>query len=182
MHQSGHTEPRLFSPHRIIDMPEWTAEQIAQRAFDLDLIDEQQLRELWGEIGTGIVDVDQFKQTFRRPGGMTNFQLKRLLHGDRHGYFYGQYKILYQVGSGTFSGCCAIASRDGPGAGGEGAAEPSAEGAGKSAAIFREGEMGCTLRHPNIVPIYEVVAEAMSFIVMEFIEGRNLREFLKSVG
>jgi hypothetical protein len=34
LHQSGHTEPRLFSQARIIDMPEWTAEQIAQAAFD----------------------------------------------------------------------------------------------------------------------------------------------------
>src|SRR6478736_1045167 len=87
LHQSGHTEPRLFSQARIIDMPEWTAEQIAQRAFDLDLIDEQQLRELWGEIGTGIVNVDQFKQTVQGRGLLTNFQLKRLLHGERHGYF-----------------------------------------------------------------------------------------------
>ncbi len=44
----------------------------------------------------------------------------------------------------------------------------------------REGQMGATLRHPNIVPIYEVVSQGDShFIVMDFVEGRNLREFIR---
>jgi len=182
LHQSGHTEPRLFSQLRIIDMPEWTAEQIAQRAFDLDLIDEQQLRELWGEIGTGIVEVDQFKQTLQGRGLLTNFQLKRLLHGERHGYFYGPYKVLYKVGSGTFSRVYRAVHRET----GQVRAlkvlraelqhDPE-----KRQQFIQEGEMGCTLVHPNIVRIYEVVTDAnFSFFVMDFIEGRNLREFLKS--
>ena len=163
-------------------MPEWTAEQIAQRAFDLDLIDEQQLRELWGEIGTGIVDVDQFKQTLQGRGLLTNFQLKRLLHGERHGYFYGPYKVLYKVGSGTFSRVYRAVHRET----GQVRAlkvlraelqhDPE-----KRQQFIQEGEMGCTLVHPNIVRIYEVVTDAnFSFFVMDFIEGRNLREFLKS--
>ena len=40
--------------------------------------------------------------------------------------------------------------------------------------------MGATLRHPNIVPIYEVVSVGGSpFLVMDFVEGRNLREFIR---
>ena len=46
--------------------------------------------------------------------------------------------------------------------------------------FVREGRVGCTLRHPNIVPIYDVVSKGRShFLVMEFVEGRNLREFVK---
>ena len=46
--------------------------------------------------------------------------------------------------------------------------------------FLREGELGRTLRHPNIVPIYEVHSiKNQHFLVMEFIEGRNLREFVK---
>jgi serine/threonine protein kinase len=36
------------------------------------------------------------------------------------------------------------------------------------------------LRHPNVVPIYEVVSQGKThFLVMEFVEGRNLQEFVK---
>ena len=46
--------------------------------------------------------------------------------------------------------------------------------------FVREGRVGCALRHPNIVPIYEVTSEGKNhFLVMEFIEGRNLREFVR---
>ena len=46
--------------------------------------------------------------------------------------------------------------------------------------FVREGRVGCKLRHPNIVPIYEVVSERkIHFIVMEFVEGWNLREFVR---
>ena len=46
--------------------------------------------------------------------------------------------------------------------------------------FYREGQMGATLKHPNIVPIMEVVSQGDShYLVMEFIEGRNLREFIK---
>ena len=70
-------------------MPEWTAEQIAQTAFDRDLIDERHLRELWGELGSQQVDPAQFQQLLLRRELVTNYQLKRLLRGDRYGYFYG---------------------------------------------------------------------------------------------
>ena len=46
--------------------------------------------------------------------------------------------------------------------------------------FVREGRLGCSLRHPNIVPIYEVYSKDKThFLVMEFVEGRNLREFVK---
>ena len=46
--------------------------------------------------------------------------------------------------------------------------------------FVREGRMGMSLRHDNIVPIYEVFSKDLShFLVMEFVEGRNLRDFVK---
>ena len=40
--------------------------------------------------------------------------------------------------------------------------------------------MGATLKHPNIVPIMEVHSQKSThFLVMKFVEGRNLREFIK---
>ena len=34
---------------------------------------------------------------------VTNYQLERLLKGERSGFFYGPYKVLYLVGTGTFA-------------------------------------------------------------------------------
>ncbi len=46
--------------------------------------------------------------------------------------------------------------------------------------FVHEGRVGCTLRHPNIVPIYDVISQdKVHFLVMAFVEGRNLREFVK---
>ncbi|HTQ39466.1 MAG TPA: serine/threonine-protein kinase [Pirellulales bacterium] len=162
-------------------MPEWTAEQIAQAAFDRDLIDEQQFRQVLAESGSLDCDPEQAKQAMVRRGLLTNYQLEKLLRGDRTGFFYGKYKSLYLIGRGTFARVFRAVHRDT----GEVRAvkvlrnthfvDPE-----KREQFLREGEMGCTLRHPNIVPIYEAVSDsAKCYIVMEFIEGRNLREDLK---
>jgi serine/threonine-protein kinase len=52
----------------------------------------------------------------------------------------------------------------------------------KNVELFRrEGELGSKLKHPNIVPIHEVYSRgSIHFLVMDFIEGRNLREFYKT--
>ncbi len=50
----------------------------------------------------------------------------------------------------------------------------------KTEQFLREGQMGATLRHPAIVPIYEVHSTGKDlFLVMEFVEGQNLRHFVK---
>src|SRR4051812_14857399 len=84
-------------------MSEWTAEQIAQAAFDRDLIEQHQQRELWSELGSGQLDAEAFQQLLVRREFVTSYQLKKLLRGERHGYFYGPYKVLYRIGSGTFA-------------------------------------------------------------------------------
>ncbi len=49
--------------------------------------------------------------------------------------------------------------------------------------FFREGKMGVTLRHPNIIATYSVGADSNTpFLAMEFVEGRNLREFVRVRG
>src|SRR4029078_5920878 len=43
--------------------------------------------------------------------------------------------------------------------------------------FLREGKIGVQLRHPCIVPIYEVMEQPSPALTMEFVEGSNLREF-----
>ena len=159
-----------------------TAEQVAQRAFDLGLLDERQLREVWGSFGSHNVPIEDFLQTLVRREFLTNYQVERLVKGDRTGFFFGDYRVLYLVGSGTFARVYrAVHRRD------RARSWPLkvlrnrySENRAQASLFVREGRVGCTLRHPNIVPIYEVVSEGKNhFLVMEFIEGRNLREFVR---
>ncbi|MCC7085944.1 MAG: serine/threonine protein kinase [Pirellulales bacterium] len=166
-------------------MSEWTSEQIAQAALDRDLVTQRQLSDVWNELGTGHdVDPEQFKQCLLRRELLTNYQLEKLLKGDRGGYYYGDYKVLYLVGRGTFARVYRATHRH----------------TGQMRAIkvlrsqffkekkdrdnfMREGEMGKALRHPNIVSLLEAVElPHCCYLVMEFIEGQNLREFLKRRG
>src|SRR5215471_17008275 len=162
-------------------MPEWTAEQVAQAAFDRDLIDEHQLRDVLAETGSLESDPEQVKQLLLRRELVTNYQLEKLLRGDRTGFFYGKYKSLYLVGTGTFARVFRAADRE---TGEVRALKVLRSRHYKEPALreqfLREGEMGTSLRHPNIVPIFEAASDhGACYIVMEFIEGRNLREFLK---
>ena len=140
------------------------------------------MRDVWGSFGSHNVSVEDFLQTLVRREFVTNYQVERLVKGDRTGFFFGEYRVLYLVGSGTFragvSRRCIVAT-------GQIVAvkvlrNRYSENRAQASLFVREGRVGCVLRHPNIVPIFEVVSEGKNhFLVMEFIEGRNLREFVR---
>ncbi len=51
--------------------------------------------------------------------------------------------------------------------------------------FIREGKVGLTLKHPNIVEVLAISQDTVTrqyYIVMEFVEGGNLREILKVSG
>ncbi len=160
-------------------MSELTADEIGRLALDFQILAPGQLQSILSELGGRDASPQAFAQVAQRRELLTNFQMDRLLEGKRSGYYYGDYKVLYLVGMGTFARVYRAVHRE----------------SGKVVAVkvlrqrqqakrddfVREGEMGLALRHPNIVPIYEVHAERTNpFFVMEFVEGSNLREFVKA--
>jgi len=161
-----------------------TAEQLAQRAFDLGLLDERQLRDVWGSFGSHNVSLDEFVQTLVRREFLTNYQVERLVNGEKSGFFFGQYRVLYLVGTGTFARVYRAVHREtGKVVALKVLRNRYSENRLQASLFVREGRVGCALRHPNIVPIYEVVSEKKThFLVMEFVEGRNLREFVRIRG
>jgi len=158
-----------------------TAEKIAQRAFDLGLLSERQLREMWAALGSHSVPVDDLLLFLVRRELMTNYQVERLMKGERSGFFFGDYKVLYLVGTGTFARVYRAVHREtGQVVAVKVLRKHFSDSPAQYGQFVREGRVGCTLRHPNVVPIYEVVSEGNThFLVMEFVEGRNLREFIK---
>lgn len=165
-----------------------TAEDLAQRAIDCNVVDDRQLQTVWGKLGSRQVEIEDFKQLLVREGLLTNYQLDRLLAGNKDGYFYGDYRVLYSVGAGTFARVYRAAHREtnklyavkvlrkrfsNP--------RENAENPATIDSFRREGELGASLKHSNIVPVHEVFSQGLvHYIVMDFVEGRNLREFWKA--
>ena len=163
-------------------MADWTAEQIAQRAFELSLLDERQLQAVWSELGGRTASPEEMKQLLLRREFLSNFQFDRVLRGEKTGFFYGDYKVVYPIGAGTFARVFRAVHKDT----GRVAAVKVLRGRFSSDAeqrdqFLREAEFVRPLKHPNIVQIYEVGSKgAHHYMIMEFVEGRTLNEFLKN--
>jgi serine/threonine-protein kinase len=171
-----------------------TAEQLAQRALDVNVLDASQLQTVWSELGSTNPPLAAFQQVLLRRGLLTPYQLERLIKNEsRTGFFYGDYKVLYCVGAGTFARVFrAVHKETGrmhavkvlrSSLSNPKLSNPKTNRSNKPVIeLFRrEGEIGMKLKHPNIVEIHEVYSHGVvHYIVMEFIEGRNLREFYRA--
>ena len=158
-----------------------SAEKLAQTLFDLKLINDRQLKDIWATLGSRSVSLEQFSEALLGREFLTGYQLNRVLRGEKNGFFFGEYKILYLVGRGSFARVYrAVHHVTGEVVALKIMRRSCAKDAQKVEDFRHEGTMGMTLRHPNIVSIFEISShEKHPFLVMEFIEGRNLREFIK---
>ncbi|WP_182865184.1 serine/threonine-protein kinase [Rhodopirellula sp. JC639] len=163
-------------------MEQPTPEEFARRIGDLGLAERRQVDHAMGELGGTEITLDSVIKQMQRRGLVTTLQTEKILRGDRIGYFYGEYKVLYLIGAGTFARVYRASKgdqvfaikvlrkrfRD----------EPK-----EMEQFLREGSMGLKLRHPNIVSIYDVVSDPRNpFLVMEFVEGQTLRELVRLRG
>lgn len=161
-----------------------TAEELAHRAQELQLVSAAFLDDIWSELGGHNVPIEELGTALVRRELLTGFQLERLLKGERAGFFFGKAKLLYQVGAGSFARVYrALDVNDGGILAVKVLRSRFSADAEKCRAFRREGEMGRLLRHPNIVAIEDVGQEgATSYITMEFIEGQTLRELVRIRG
>jgi serine/threonine-protein kinase len=161
---------------------EVTAELLAQRILDCNVCDVRQIDSVFAELGTRDVSLSDFSKALLRKELVTNYQLERLISGERSGYIFGDYKVLYLVGSGTFARVFrAVNMKTGKEFAVKVLRKRFREDPAQAEQFLREGEIGARLRHPNIVPIYEVAKNGKElYMVMEFVEGQNLRAFVKA--
>jgi serine/threonine protein kinase len=163
-------------------MADLDAVLVGQLAARVGLVTPDQLQEAKHELGISR-DPEELLRIFERKGQLTPWQSAKLLKGDVDGYFMGGYRILYKISSGSFGRVYR--------------AEDIKSGMivaikvlrarwmekPKTIELFeREGKVGMTMHHPNIVEILSVKCDPKAkqyYIVMEFVEGGNLREILK---
>ena len=165
-------------------MSQLSAEQLSQRAHECRLLETAQLDRAMAAAGGRGTTFEALQSVLLKQEYLTNWQIQRLIEGHRRGYFYGKWKVLYMVGAGTFARVY----------------RASHQKTGEIKAVkvlrnryssdldtrdrfLREARTVMRLRHPNIVPIHEVSEEGgRTFMVMDFIEGQNLRDYVRAHG
>ncbi|KAA5545856.1 serine/threonine protein kinase [Roseiconus nitratireducens] len=164
-------------------MENLTPEGFARRIVDLGLASRQEVERAYGELSGGEnTTMEDVVKLMQRRGFVSTLQTEKILKGDRSGYFYGDYKVLYLIGAGTFARVYR-ASKDGEVFAVKVLRKRFRDEPKEMEQFLREGQMGLKLRHPNIVSIFEVVADARNpFLVMEFVEGQTLRDLVRIRG
>jgi eukaryotic-like serine/threonine-protein kinase len=158
------------------------AASVAQIVRQTGLVTDEQLRDCWDELDSGVHDPAMLLKLLERKGYITPWHSSKVLKGDTDGYFLGGYRVLYKIASGSFG---RVFRAEDPRSGTVVAVKVLrrrwTEDPHKVELFKREGQMGMQMHHPNIVSILNVATDrptGQHFLVMEFIEGGNLRDFL----
>jgi serine/threonine protein kinase len=159
-----------------------TMAQLTHLVTKLGLVKREQLDECLAEMVTTTDDPAPLLGIMERKAVLTPLQIDKLLKGDLDGYFLGGYRLLYKIASGSFG---RVYRGDDPNSGRVVAIKVLRQRWSErpeTIELFeREGRVGLSLRHPNIVEVLNVGKDPVTkqyFIVMEFVEGGNLRDVL----
>lgn len=160
-------------------MAEFDAESLADQAVMIGLLTREQVREAKDDAEDGTLEA--LTRSMLRKGMITSWHRDKLLKGDVQGFFYGAYKVLFHIAEGTFARVYrGEHTRSGKPVAIKVLRRRFATDAGAVARFDQEAESGQKLVHPNIVRIYEHgEIDRNHFMVMEYVEGSNLRDFLK---
>jgi serine/threonine protein kinase len=163
-------------------MEDVDATTLADLAVRVGLVTLEQVQEGWDVVGKRVEAPEPLLRALERKGYLTPLQSGKLLKQEKDGYFLGGYRLLYKIASGSFG---RVYRADDPKTGRVVAVKVLrrkwSEDKHNIELFEREGRVGMTLRHPNVVEILAVNRDPASrqyFIVMEFVEGGNLRDFL----
>lgn len=161
-----------------------TTEELSRRIFECGLAENRELDAVITELGARASSLEVFRQELLRREILTNWQLKRLEEGSKTGFFFGEWKVLYLVGAGTFARVYRAAHRKT----GEVRAvkvlrQRYVTDKSTTENFVREGKTVMRLQQENIIRIHEVQSDKdRTFMVMDLIEGQNLRDYVKAHG
>lgn len=159
-------------------------DELRRVLLELELVAPDQLAIAVDEVASVSRQPGPLLDLLERQGLLTTYQLSKLHKGETDGLVLGRYKLLYRNNSGSFARVFRACSLDdGKMIGLKVLRQRWASDPNYVKQFHREAEICQRLRHKNIVPIYDVGEDrGEHFLTMEFVEGGNLREFLKIRG
>ena len=163
-------------------MHEIDAQTLLEQATLIGLISRDQAKAVRADAEDG--SIEAVTRTLLRKDLLTAWQVEKFKKGDLSGFHFGGCKVLFHIAEGTF----ARVYRGRKMIGNQSVAikvlrqrfvsDPAA-----IARFNQEAESGMRLIHPNIVQTYEYGEQDKKyFMIMEFVEGSNLRDFLRIRG
>ncbi len=160
-----------------------TPDQFLQRIVGAGLAEPLAVEQARSELGGHDAELPDVIRVMQRHGVLTTLQTEKILRGDRTGFFYGPYKVLYLIGAGTFARVYRAAKDNVEAFAIKVLRKRFRDQTDQLEQFLREAKMGLKLRHPNIVSIYDVDPDIRNpYMVMEFVEGQNLRELVRVQG
>ena len=160
-------------------MSDFDAEMLLERARLIGLIDRGQLDEARTDALDGTVE--SIRRSLTRKQILTSWQIEKLLKGETAGFFFGGNEVLFHLAEGTF----ARVYRGRKASSGEPVAvkvlrQRFTQDSESVERFNHEAQAGMKLVHQNIVRIQDFGAqEGRHYMIMEFVEGSNLRDFLR---
>ena len=160
-------------------MADIDAEMMLDQVTMLGLVSREQLHDATADAPDG--SPAAVLRMLLRKGSITSWQVERLKKGDPSGFFFGDSKVLFHLAEGTFARVYR--------------GEHSTTKAPLAIKVLRqrfamnpdavdrfhkEAEAGMKLHHPNIVQVIDQGRqENRHYMIMEYVEGMNLRDFMK---
>lgn len=169
-----------FDPDKNVFMASRELDELAAKLVLLQLVSQSQIDDCLFQLGRKDRTVSSLLDLLERRGFLTSFQVSRIAKDDMQGLILGPFKLMYRNASGSFArvyrGCDL---RDGKMVGIKVLRQRWASDPQNVVQFHREAELGKSLKHENIVPIYEVGQSGdQHYFSMEFVEGGNLRDFI----
>lgn len=154
--------------------------ELTRLLIDRKILRPEELQNHLHQLGRSATSVELL-QLLEKHQLLTPFQIKRIERGETDMLVLGGCKLLYQNASGSFARVYRACRLDNGQMIGVKVLRERWSNDRDTVQLFqREGEIGKRLKHPNIVPIFEVGSTGKHhFLTMEFVEGGNLRDFLK---
>lgn len=158
--------------------------RLVEKLLELKLVTRKQVKECLPKSGSAEGAMLHLLKEMQMRSYLTPFQVERIKNLDYDELVLGGNKLLYENAAGSFARVFRAARiEDGKVIAlkllrNRWSSDP------ETVSLFRrEAEIGRTLKHPNIVPIYELGSDGNNhFFTMEFIVGGSLKDFLKIRG
>ena len=165
-------------------MKSMTVDELIRLVVRLHLVEPSHVDECLAGMDPARRTPEDLMRALESKNYLTSYQSRQIVRGEADSLLLGRYKIMYRNASGSFARvfrACSIT--DGRMVGLKVLRHRWASDPKVVTQFHREADLCRQLRHKNIVPIYEVAHQGeYHFFTMEFVEGGNLRDFLKIRG